>query len=244
MLSLSPSLFQTFGWPVEDPVINHDYNNFYADADIQNSILHLPSTLDAQPQVGHRDSSAFEPTAVVKKINHNANERDRRKKMNSLYSSLRSLLPASHQAKKLSIPNTVSRVLKYIPELQNEIERLVRKKEALSVKISKQGELFQYENQRNKSIRGSLSTVSASLLGDKEVTIQISTLNANMRLQSEALEVVEKDGFELVNASFNSFGERAFYNLHLQVQRPLQVTEIESLRVRLSTLCHKWEDQV
>ena len=119
--------------------------------------------------------------------------------------------------KKLSIPNTVSRVLKYIPELQNEIERLVRKKEALSVKISKQGELFQYENQRNNSIRGNLATVSASLIGDKQVTIQLSTFKANMRLQSEALEVVEKDGFELVNASFNSFGERAFYNLHLQV---------------------------
>ncbi|WOH06366.1 hypothetical protein DCAR_0625792 [Daucus carota subsp. sativus] len=239
MLSLSPPLFQTFAWPIEDPMMNQEYN-FYAHTDnIPNSILHLPSTLDAQPQVGLGDSSAFEPTAVVKKINHNANERDRRKKMNSLYSSLRSLLPAFHQTKKLSIPNTVSRVLKYIPELQNEIERLVRKKEALSVKISKQGELFQYENQRNNSIRGSLATVSASLIGDKQVTIQLSTFKANMRLQSEALEVVEKDGFELVNASFNSFGERAFYNLHLQVQRPLQVTEMESLRRTLTTLCEK-----
>ncbi|OMO81682.1 hypothetical protein CCACVL1_12298, partial [Corchorus capsularis] len=34
---------------------------------------------------------------MVKKLNHNASERDRRKKINNLYSSLRSLLPAAAQ---------------------------------------------------------------------------------------------------------------------------------------------------
>ena len=98
MLSLSPPLFQTFAWPIEDLMMNHEYN-FYAHTDnIPNSFLDFPSTLDAKQQVNYGDSSAFEPTTIVKKINHNANERDRRKKMNSLYSSLRSLLPASHQA--------------------------------------------------------------------------------------------------------------------------------------------------
>lgn len=99
MLTVSPTLFQTFGWSIDDPIINHDYNDFYAHADITPSPFHyLPSTLDEQPQVGiGSDSSPFQPNAV-KKINHNANERDRRKKMNSLYSSLRTLLPASDQA--------------------------------------------------------------------------------------------------------------------------------------------------
>ncbi|KAK1366006.1 Basic helix-loop-helix transcription factor [Heracleum sosnowskyi] len=189
MSTLSPPLFQTFGWPIEDPVINHEYNDFYALTDsFPNSFLHLPSTLDEQPQVGlGSDSSALEPTSV-KKINHNANERDRRKKMNSLYSFLRSLLPASDQARKLSIPNTVSRVLKYIPELQNEVEKLIRKKEQLTSRISKRGELIQFESQRNNStLQSYSSTVSASLLGDRDVTIQISTYEANMSLLSEAI---------------------------------------------------------
>ena len=38
----------------------------------------------------------------VKKLNHNASERDRRKKINSLYSSLRSLLPATDQRVRFS----------------------------------------------------------------------------------------------------------------------------------------------
>ncbi|KAL5067058.1 hypothetical protein RYX36_017945, partial [Vicia faba] len=35
--------------------------------------------------------------SMVKKLVHNASERDRRKKINNLYSSLRSLLPLSDQ---------------------------------------------------------------------------------------------------------------------------------------------------
>ncbi|XP_074352718.1 transcription factor ORG2-like [Apium graveolens] len=247
MLTLSPPLFQTFGWPIEDPILNHDYNDLYAHTDnIPNPFLHLlPSTLDEQPQVGlGSDSSPFEPNAAepnaVKKINHNANERDRRKKMNSLYSSLRTLLPPSDQAKKLSIPNTVSRVLKYIPELQNEVQRLIRKKEELTSKISKRGELIQFESQRS-TMQSCSSTVSASLLGDRDVTIQICTNDANMSLLSEAIEILEKEGFQFVNASFNSFGERLFYNMHFQVHRPDQVMEIEMLRRKLSTLCEKRE---
>lgn len=119
--------------------------------------------------------------------------------------------------KKLSIPNTVSRVLKYIPELQNEVEGLIRKKEKLSIKISRQGELIQSESQRDNSIQNCSSIVSASLLGDRDVTIQISALKANTGLLSEAIEMLEKEGFHFVNASFNSFGGRAFYNLHFQV---------------------------
>ncbi|CAN6837306.1 unnamed protein product [Brassica oleracea] len=37
---------------------------------------------------------------LTKKLNHNASERDRRKKINSLFSSLRSCLPASDQTVK------------------------------------------------------------------------------------------------------------------------------------------------
>ncbi|CAL1352233.1 unnamed protein product [Linum trigynum] len=75
---------------------------------------------------------------AMKKLNHNASERHRRKKINTLYSSLRSMLPPSdyHDTKKLSIPNTVSRVLKYIPELQQQVEALARKKEDLLSAIS------------------------------------------------------------------------------------------------------------
>ncbi|XP_078179267.1 protein IRON-RELATED TRANSCRIPTION FACTOR 2-like isoform X2 [Carex rostrata] len=75
-----------------------------------------------------------------KKVNHNAYERDRRKKLNRLYLSLRMLLPEAERSKKMGIPVTVSRVLKYIPELQKQVEKMTKKKQQLLIKEILEGE--------------------------------------------------------------------------------------------------------
>ncbi|KAL6218341.1 hypothetical protein ACLB2K_011555 [Fragaria x ananassa] len=98
MLALSP-LFSTIGWPLEDHSISHDHDNHYS---AESSLLHFPTTL--QPQFDQLDHSTPSTavsgesniSSMVKKLNHNASERDRRKKINNLYSSLRSLVPADH----------------------------------------------------------------------------------------------------------------------------------------------------
>ncbi|KAK8513431.1 hypothetical protein V6N13_002175 [Hibiscus sabdariffa] len=107
--------------------------------------------LDSQsPAAFFTQTSNFDP-CMAKKLNHNASERHRRKKINSMYSSLRSLLPVADQTKKLSFPDTVSHALKYIPELQEQVERLVRKKEELMLRVSEQGGLkFSEEEQPRK----------------------------------------------------------------------------------------------
>ncbi|KAL8095267.1 hypothetical protein AgCh_036648 [Apium graveolens] len=87
-------------------------------------VLPSPQSTNYEPIGG-----GINPTGLVKKLNHNASERDRRKKINNLYSSLFSLLSDSNRMKKLSIPAIVARVVKYIPELQKEAETLVQKKE-------------------------------------------------------------------------------------------------------------------
>jgi len=64
------------------------------------------SSSSSQKNLQHSDSNKFDqitinggdhhqPDQTVKKLNHNASERDRRKNINGLYSSLRSLLPPS-----------------------------------------------------------------------------------------------------------------------------------------------------
>ena len=250
MLAFSPPLFPTLGWPLEDP-ISHAQNYIYGETETSESFLHLSSS---QPQVELNCSTpsaavSGNPT-MVKKLNHNASERDRRKKINSLYSSMRSLLPSADQAvlsacltvilesgnkfcrpfrpnfqnfvvflqKKLSIPSTVSRVLKYIPELQRQVERLIQKKEEFLSKISREGDPIHLENQRNGTLGSSLSAVSARRLSDREIVVQISTFNVHENPLSEVLSNLEEDGLLVINASsFESFGGRVFYNLHLQV---------------------------
>ncbi|KAK2980425.1 hypothetical protein RJ640_007309 [Escallonia rubra] len=208
MLALSPPLFSTSGWLLEDPISHGNYNRS-TEAETSDSFLQSPLS---RPQVGPFDATN------VKKINHNASERDRRKRVNILYSSLFSLLPAADQTKKLSIPATVSRVVKYIPDLQKEVERLVQKKEELSSRIPWQEDLAHAKKRRKGTVRSSSSTVSATPLGDREVVLQIFTAEANNSQLCEALQILEEDGFCLLNASsFQSSGERVFYSLHLQV---------------------------
>lgn len=124
--------------------------------------------------------------------------------------------------KKLSIPATVSRVLKYIPDLQREVEGLVEKKEELVSRIHKSRKIqdLAHIKRRTKCVnQKTLSVVSASPLGEREVLIQICTIKVEESiLISEILLNLEEDGLILLNAScFESFGDKIFYNFHLEV---------------------------
>ncbi|CAN7013861.1 unnamed protein product [Brassica oleracea var. botrytis] len=154
---------------------------------------------------------------ITKKLNHNASERVRRKKINSLFSSLRSCLPASDQT-KLSIPQTVSRSLKYIPELQEQVKKLIQKKEELLVRVSGQKAIEHYVEPQPMAVARYVSTISATKLGDNEVMVQISSSKNHNFSISNVLSGLEEDGFVLVDVSSSrSQGERLFYTLHLQM---------------------------
>ncbi|WCJ34080.1 basic helix-loop-helix (bHLH) DNA-binding superfamily protein [Euphorbia peplus] len=180
---------------------------------------------------------------MVKKLNHNASERDRRKMLNHLYSSLRSLLPASDQFKKLSIPATISQVLKYIPELQQQVERLSERKEKLISNIHNQN---QHKNKKLSTKQGTNQPlISATKLTETQIVIQISTLISNdvqKCLLSEILNLLEdEEGLSLISSSaFQSFLGRVFFTLHLQVEET-HSSECEALCEKLVSLYEKSE---
>ncbi|KAH9295534.1 hypothetical protein KI387_039122, partial [Taxus chinensis] len=96
-----------------------------------NNEQHIRSPpMDSQQPEGLVGNSDIDPWRM-KKLSHNANERQRRKKLNALYAELRELLPNTNLKRKLSISNTVCKVLKYIPELRNEIQKLGRQRDRL-----------------------------------------------------------------------------------------------------------------
>ncbi|MBA0767568.1 hypothetical protein Gotri_016439 [Gossypium trilobum] len=223
MCALAP--FPTPNWPLLNP-IGHQLNYIYENNE----------TLDSVPQ------ASFDP-CVVKKLNHNASERHRRKTVNSLFSSLRSLLPLADQMKKVSIPATVSEAVKYIPELQEQVERLVHKKEELLLRISQQGGIKRCSDGRCSSS----ATVSINrLTSDSEVVIQITLRKDRVQKTqlSEILHILEEQqGLILLNAtSFESFGGMIFYTIHLQVAPrttyQLRESDIEALRGKLLALCN------
>lgn len=244
MLALSPPLFSTNGW-----CLRNDQNG--DPPETLESVIDFSTYHQTQVEL----DTARPPTAVIggdskvsyKKLFHNASERDRRKKINDLYSTLRSLIPGADEMKKLSIPATVSLVVKYIPELKEQVMGLIQKKEELLSRNNISNHDQEMNKQPIKSVSwSSLSSVSASRLDDRELVIQISTYNtAHKNALSEILVNLEEDGFVLINASsFESFEGRLFYNLHLhQVVERTERLECESLSEKLISLYDKREAQ-
>ncbi|KAK1294046.1 Transcription factor ORG2 [Acorus calamus] len=164
------------------------------------------------------DEINYHPTSK-RKLTHNAYERDRRKKLNSLYTSLRSLLPGINNSEKLSIPNTISHVLKYIPELQRQIDDMRHTKEEMLARISRRGDLARVESRRRRRDGEIYPAVTASRVNEREFMVQVCVVGASGGAPlSSVLRDLEMEGFWLLNAStFVDEDNKVFYNLHLQV---------------------------
>lgn len=124
--------------------------------------------------------------------------------------------------RKLSIPMTVSGVVKYIPEQRQELQRLSRKKEDLLKRISRKTATLNHhqEQLRNRAMMESLDSssqqIAANWLTDTEIALQIAT--SSWTSISDMLLRLEENGLNVisVSSSFSSTA-RIFYTLHLQV---------------------------
>ncbi|XP_021753792.1 transcription factor ORG2-like [Chenopodium quinoa] len=215
LLNFSSSQSQDYQYQVYDHVRRSESPQGTSSTDVKRSDL---------PQGTSSTDHLFDnnPISLSKKLNHNASERVRRKKISNLYSSLRALLPSSDSKKRLSIPGTVIRVVEYIPELQKEVENLISKKEELLLKVStiqrNAMEIIREEKPMNKNcmIKDTFSgSISSNKMGE-EMVIQISAFE---RISlSEVLDLLEKKAYLVIGiSSFHSFGGRTFYNIHLWI---------------------------
>ncbi|CAA0400551.1 unnamed protein product [Arabidopsis thaliana] len=213
--SFSPTLhFPSFLYPLDDSK-SHNINLHHM------SLSHRNNTNSNS----NNDQEEDRGTVVLeKKLNHNASERDRRRKLNVLYSSLRALLPLSNQKRKLSIPMTVARVVKYIPEQKHELQRLLRRKEELLKRISRK---THQEQLRNKAMMDSIDSsssqrIAANWLTDTEIAVQIAT--SKWTSVSDMLLRLEENGLNVISVSSSvSSTARIFYTLHLQMRGDCKV---------------------
>lgn len=134
----------------------------------------------------------------------------------------------------MSIPTTVSRVVKYIPELQKELERLQKKKQELASRVNSWQKFCSSSpeiNKRRRVVGGHphphshhhhhhhQSYLSASQVGERDIVIQICCKKGNKNLFADALSCLEQEGLILLDSStFQTSEDRVnFYTLHLQV---------------------------
>ncbi|KAF8411763.1 hypothetical protein HHK36_004321 [Tetracentron sinense] len=163
-----------------------------------------------------QESSTSPPIdgSIVKKLNHNARERIRRMKLNDSYLALQSLLPDSRRSKKKwSAPVMIDRALEYIPELENEIEKLTQRKDHMLSIVEKNQFLDQ-----TPPLKSQVPTVSVSAVTKCEVVIQICMKREQSNVFSTLLANVEDEGMCITTASTLSVcDDRVCYHLHLHM---------------------------
>lgn len=120
----------------------------------------------------------------------------------------------TQRKKNLSIPLTISRVLKYIPELQRQVERLQQRKEEILLALSRPeeqshcGDIVVYR-----------PMVSAACLSNREVMVQVCLLSSHFSISfSKILRLLKREELHLVNAStYTTHDGRCFCSLHIEV---------------------------
>ena len=105
-------------------------------------------------------------------------------------------------------------MLKYIPELQKEVDTLEKKKEELTRASCNPGVLGTRENT-------AAPIVSATCLDDRDIMVKVSLLSnmAGALPMSRCIKVLENEGLRLISSSTSAFQNRTFYSLHLQVHQ-------------------------
>ncbi|KAL0708961.1 hypothetical protein Bca4012_015939 [Brassica carinata] len=204
------------------PYSSFDQSDEFKNYNITNLPPHHMNLAHINGSYNNNNDQEEDRELVEKKLNHNARERDRRRKINALYSSLRALLPPSDQKRKFSIPTTVTRVVKYIPEQKQELQRLSRRKEELlkitSLKTATQKQ--QQEQLGNREMMDSVDTspqkIVANWITDTEIAVHIATCKSASI--SDMLLRLEENGLDVISLSSSvSSTASIFYTLHLEV---------------------------
>ncbi|OMO74257.1 hypothetical protein CCACVL1_16875 [Corchorus capsularis] len=155
--------------------------------------------------------------STVKKQQHNAKERVRRMKLHASYLALGALLPAdsTRSKKRKSAPHIIDRAVDYIPELEEEIEKLTLRKNHMLAKIKNKQPL----NQNPDFQLHQDPSVLVHEIKQGEFIIQICRQKHPGDAFSNLLHKVEEEkGMSILSASTLQVSDYGLcYHLHIQI---------------------------
>ncbi|XP_057869432.2 transcription factor bHLH118 [Cryptomeria japonica] len=137
---------------------------------------------------------------------HTSTERQRRKDMKSLYSSLRSLLPEEYVMGKRSIADQLLRTANYIKHLQEKV------KEAKQVR----DETCQKKMCQDLPVSVASQTFPSIKIDSSGSFIVVSTINCQIAF-SDLLFAMENNDLHVVSASSCAMNDKFFHTVHAKV---------------------------
>ncbi|KAH6826653.1 hypothetical protein C2S53_017032, partial [Perilla frutescens var. hirtella] len=200
-------------WPVDEETLAHQRNTASAKNKLKTTKTKSRSKINNE-NVAILEQSAEEGPSGLKKLDHNAKERIRRMKLNASFLALRALLPDSRRSKKKwSAPAIVDKVLKYIPEMENEIEALRCKME----NMQSQAKSKKITADENSSAEFNMPTISLNRVNKEEAIIQVCMGREDESRFTNLLQSVEDEAICIRSASALDISEtRICYHLHIQ----------------------------
>lgn len=144
-------------------------------------------------------------------------ERNRRKEMKALFSTLNSLLPhqSSREASK-TVPDQLEEAKDYIKELQNNIEKLKKKKE----KIIEKNKMLEEDGIRRRckdEIKPKLLVQVKAYQVGSSVEVLLTTGSDYHFILQQILRLLRDNGAEVVNLNQSMFIDRAFHKITAEV---------------------------
>ncbi|KAF5196140.1 Transcription factor bhlh [Thalictrum thalictroides] len=212
---------------------------FPTEPTIQQDMHHenLPNTQpsDPAPFKSQDSKSSSEAAGSTKKMAHRDLERQRRQEMNSLYTSLRSLLPLEYVKGKRSISDHMYEATNYIKDLEKNIQDLKNKRDKLNI-LTNFGTTT--ETVMTESMSGLSDFVTVRKCWQGVEVVVSSSLKEVVVSLSRVLEVLVEEGLTAVSCVSSKVNERLIHTIQAEVMDPTASINTSLLRQKLMSLVH------
>lgn len=182
-----------------------------------------PSNIDSQKKrppkrklIGtNNDETNVSDDFKLRRIMHRDIERQRRREMSTLYSSLRSLLPLHYVKGKRSVSDHMHEAVNYIKEMQGNIKELEKRRDSSLLLKSPLPNSIPHGTENSFTVSPDCVTVSPCLQGGIQISISVDCKGKCFPL-SRLLRGIMKKGLNVVSCVSAKANQRSLYTIHTE----------------------------
>ncbi|MCD7461419.1 hypothetical protein HAX54_046086 [Datura stramonium] len=152
----------------------------------------------------------------LRRIMHRDIERQRRREMSTLYSSLRSLLPLHYVKGKRSVSDHMNEAVNYIKEMQGKIKKLEKRRDSSLLVKSPLPNSIPHGTENSFTVSPDCVTVSPCLQGGIQISISVDCKGKCFLLSKLLRGLIMTQGLNVVSCVSAKANQRSLYTIHTE----------------------------